>query len=118
MRNLLTTKGVADYIGQSYDLFLRKKEGLIANHGFPPPVPGLGFTWDKKAIDLWFDQKIPEDLRDQGSGGGDQPANVVNIQDELDRRLNERAERLARGLEPDPGSEARGEDPPLGGDAA
>lgn len=43
--------------------FARNRARLIAEEGFPGPVPGMGLRWDPAAIDLSHDRNIPAHLR-------------------------------------------------------
>lgn len=62
-RTLLTAAEVAARLrpgsAGALDWFYRRKKGLIADHGFPPPVPGCGNRWDPAALDRWLDAQDP-----------------------------------------------------------
>lgn len=63
-RALLDSGQVAAWLAMSRDSFCRKWRGLVAEHGFPPPVPGCGLHWDPHAIERWLDRQIPEHLHE------------------------------------------------------
>lgn len=60
MRQLLTLHQVAVLLGLpgARSLVARRRQ-LEEEHGFPPPVPGLGLRWDPVAIDAWLARHRP-----------------------------------------------------------
>lgn len=63
---------------------------LVANHQFPESLPGRtgcrSLRWDRRAVDAWFDDRLPPALKDHLEGGA---ADLV-LHD-----LTTRAERIA-----------------------
>jgi hypothetical protein len=57
---------VADRLAMTPAAFNARRRRLEADHGFPPPVPGLGRRWNPAAIEGW--------LASQGGGLPDHQA--------------------------------------------
>jgi len=45
---------VAERLAMSPAAFAARRRRLEEDHGFPPPVPGLGRRWDPQAIEAWL----------------------------------------------------------------
>jgi hypothetical protein len=45
---------VADRLAMTPAAFNARRRRLEADHGFPPPVPGLGRRWNPAAIEAWL----------------------------------------------------------------
>ena len=54
MTRCLRQHQVAAKLAVSIDWFYRNKKRLIAEEGFPAPVPGLGQVWLEEAVDTWL----------------------------------------------------------------
>jgi predicted DNA-binding transcriptional regulator AlpA len=61
-RTLLDLRDLAKRIKRSLDWTYRALPGLIADHGFPAPLPGLGKRWDPVAVDAWLDAQLAPEL--------------------------------------------------------
>lgn len=54
MQRLLTAHQVAELLAlDGPRAFAQRRRRLEAEHGFPPPVPGVGQRWDPLAIEAW-----------------------------------------------------------------
>lgn len=56
---------VAERLAISPAAFRQRRRRLEEEHGFPPPVPGLGRRWNPAAIEAWIAQAtggIPDSL--------------------------------------------------------
>lgn len=88
-RDLLMQRAVAERLNMTYDQFSRRKAGLIAGHGFPPPVAGCGNRWDPEAIDAWLDRQL--------EAAGVSPVVHIDRARDVDILLDERARAIAAG---------------------
>lgn len=64
---------VADRLALTPAAFRARRRRLEADHGFPPPVPGLGLRWDGLAVEAWLARN-----RDQ-AGSICQPVSVEDV---------------------------------------
>jgi hypothetical protein len=48
---------VADRLAMTPAAFCARRRRLEEDHGFPPPVPGLGRRWNPAAIEAWLAQQ-------------------------------------------------------------
>jgi hypothetical protein len=54
MQRLLTAHQVAEILAlDGPRAFAQRRRRLEEEHGFPPPVPGVGQRWDPLAIEAW-----------------------------------------------------------------
>lgn len=51
---LLSYADVAACLAVTRSWLHRNRRALAVQHGFPPPVPGMGLRWDPLAIDAWL----------------------------------------------------------------
>lgn len=51
---LLTFQDLAQRLGVSVQRLYRQHRELREQHGFPPPVAGMGRLWDPRAIENWL----------------------------------------------------------------
>ena len=87
---LLTGREVAGMLRRSPQWFYRHRAVLHREHGFPPPISGLGGTlWSRAVVAAWI------------SGGQSQKKRGANAgeQEEREARLAERARRIASRLD-------------------
>ena len=89
-RPLNAQQTAEDQLGVSLDWFNRNWKNLIADHGFPPPLAGLGRRWDPVAIAAWKDAQIPAHLKPPPAA---EHTNVIDLSAEL----ADRARQLAGG---------------------
>jgi hypothetical protein len=64
---------VADRLAMTPAAFNARRRRLEADHGFPPPVPGLGRRWNPAAIEGWL----------AALGGGFPPTDPANPEEIL-----------------------------------
>lgn len=87
MRRGLTIPDLANLLGKNVRWFYRNHKKLTDDHGFPPPVPGLGHVWDSAAINDWLDQQRQPALILRGPD----PKIEINWDNELEARLQKAA---------------------------
>lgn len=51
---VLTSAQVAERLNLTTAAFHKRHRILREQHGFPPPVPGLGYRYDPEAITAWL----------------------------------------------------------------
>jgi hypothetical protein len=73
MRRLWHAHQVAEALGLTPGAFSARRRRLEEEHGFPPPVAGVGRRWDPAAIEAWLDAQRPRKL----AGGEDLAAELV-----------------------------------------
>lgn len=87
------TKGLCAMLGRSTDWFYRNRRSLEAEHGFPKPLPGLGYAWSKVEVRRWLHR--PAEV--ETSGGPLPKIEFEDLSDELARRAAELADLAAGG---------------------
>jgi len=50
---------VAALLGLTVRAFHCRRARLVAEHGFPQPLPGLGTVWDLAAVERWIARQDP-----------------------------------------------------------
>lgn len=91
---LLPLAAVALKLGVSRERFYKRWKAMVAEHGFPPPVPGCGKRWDPVAIRRWLDAQMPAHLRPPVAAAAEAEAA------DLAAELRERARALAPAAAP------------------
>ncbi len=76
MQQQLTYKleQLAGLLGLSVPYLRGKKRAQLEAKGFPPPLPGLGLTWSKQAVDSWIN-----------NNGEAAPAVTVTVTDPIEQ---------------------------------